>query len=162
MTDSEQERAIYEAFPRHVAPRAALKAIQKAAERLVTVGTVGKAKVFPDKETARRFLWKKAKEYALSPAGQKPSGHEDYRPHPSTFFNQDRFMDDPAEWQKPNGASNGKQTGTKADRTVDAVRAAVSQAADHSRARDTRTDEGRRVQPSDADSLFGRTIEGTV
>lgn len=156
MTDSEQERAIYEAFPRHVAPRAALKAIQKASERLVKDG------VLPSTETARRFLWKKAKEYALSPAGQKPSGHEDFRPHPSTFFNQDRFFDDPAEWQKPNGASNGKQIGTKADRTVDAVRAAVSQAADHSRARDTSVDEGRRVQPADADGLFGRTIEGTV
>ncbi len=156
MTESEQERAIYDAYPRHVAPRAALKAIQKATERLVKDG------VLPSQETARRFLWKKAKEYAMSPAGKKPSGREDFRPHPSTFFNQDRFMDDPAEWQKPNGASNGKHTGTKADRTVDAVRAAVSQAADHSGARDTGADEGRRVQPSDTDGLFGRTIEGTV
>ena len=157
MTPSEQERAIYLAYPRHVAPRAALKSIQKAAERLVKDG------VLPSAEMARRFLWKKAREYAMSPAGQKPDrGCDDYRPYPATWFNAGHYDTDPAEWQKPNGASNGKQTGTKADRTVDAVRAAVSQAADHSCARDTGIDEGRRVQPSDIDSLFGRTIEGTV
>ena len=52
MTDSEQERAIYLAYPRHVAPRAALKAIQKAADRMVKDG------VLPSQETARRLLWK--------------------------------------------------------------------------------------------------------
>jgi hypothetical protein len=159
MTNEEidfQTRKVYESYPRHVAPRAALKAIQKAVERLV------KSKACPDQLEARRYLYKQATFYARSPAGQKPPGPEDFRPHPATWFNQERYFDDPAEWQKPNGASNGKQIGTKADRTVDAVRAAVSQAADHSRARDTSVDEGRRVQPSDADSLFGRTIEGTV
>ena len=159
MTDSEQERACYLAYPRHVAPAAAIKAIRKAVDRLRRGCD---EYVAMDSETARRFLWKKATEYARSPAGQKPPGHEDYRPHPATWFNQERYFDDPAEWQKPNGASNGKQTGKKADRTVDAVRAAVSQAADHSGARDARVDEGRRVQPTDTDSLFGRTIDGTI
>jgi hypothetical protein len=156
MTDYEQERAIYDSYPRHVAPTAAMKAIKKAIALLV------KAQQQPDDLSARRFLYKKAVEYARSPAGQKPAGREDFRPHPATWFNRGSYFDDPAEWQKPNGASNGKQIGTKADRTVDAVRAAVSQAADHSRARDTGIDEGRRVQSSDTDGLFGRTIEGTV
>jgi len=159
VTEQEQERAIYLAYSRHVAPAAAQKAIHKAVERL----SGGK----PDDGRmsaleARRFLYKKAVEYARSPAGQKPPGPEDFRPHPATWFNRESYFDDPAEWQKPNGASNGKQIGTKADRTVDAVRAAVSQAADHSCARDTGIDEGRRVQPGDTNGLFGRTIEGTV
>lgn len=124
MTEPEQVRSIYETYPRHVGCGAALKAIEKAAVRLV------KAKLFPDDHAARRFLWKKAREYALSPAGQKPpQGSNDYRPHPATFFNQDRFFDDPQEWLKPNGVSgNGKAShdgrpfgSTKADRTAESL-----------------------------------------
>ena len=160
LTESEQIASIYGIYPRHVGKRAALKAIENAVKRL----NGGKNNDAPMSALeARRFLYKRAAEYALSPAGQKPPDPaQDYRPHPATWMNQERYFDDPAEWQKPNGGSNGKQIGTKADRTVDAVRAAVSQAADHSRARDTSADEGRRVQPSDTDSLFGRTIEGAV
>jgi len=159
ITEDEQIEAIRLAYPRRVAPDAARKMIARAASRLV------KKKRFPDEYASRRFLYKKAAEFALSPAGQPvPKGDPDYRPYPATWFNAGHYDNDPAEWQKPNGGSNGRQnsTATKAERTVDAVRAAVSQAADHSRPRDTGIDEGRRVQPSDADSLFGRTIEGTV
>jgi hypothetical protein len=109
MTETEQIEAIYQAYPRHIGKRIALKAIEKAVQRVSMLHTLLDGKVLQwDAESARRYLWKKAKEYALSPAGQKPSDlAQDFRPHPSTWFNQDRFYDDPAEWQKPNGSRNG-------------------------------------------------------
>ena len=159
MTDSEQERACYLAYPRHVAPAAAIKAIRKAVDRLRRGCD---EYVAMDSETARRFLWKKATEYARSPAGQKPPGPEDFRPHPATWFNQERYFDDPAEWQKPNGGSNGKQIGTKASRTVDAVREAISKGRDHRGAGSSGAQEERGVRLEDAGDFRGRTIDGTL
>ena len=123
-TDSEIKQ-VYLAYPRHVGPEAALKAIQKAAERLV------KERVHPDDRAASRWLWRRARQYAASPAGQSPpkGSHDDYRPHPSTWFNQRRFDDDPKEWLKSNGVNgNGRAQSngsTKADRTLEASAAAI-------------------------------------
>lgn len=160
MTEAEQVEAIRKIYPRRVAPEAARKMIARAAARLV------KQKRFPDEYASRRFLYKKAAEFALSPAGQPvPKGCEDYRPYPATWFNAGHYDNDPAEWQKPNGgSSNGRQnsTATKAERTIDAVRAAVAQAADHRGAGCAGDHEGRRVQPDDSGDVCGRTIEGTV
>jgi hypothetical protein len=99
MTIEDQILQIYLTYPRHVGKDAALKAIERAARRLVT------RKEQPNEEAARRYLWKQATLYARSPAGQKPpkGSDKDFRPHPSTFFNQGRYADDQAEWQKPNG-----------------------------------------------------------
>ena len=119
MTETEQIEAIYHQYPRQVGRRAALKAVENAVKRIV--GTVildhGTPKERPcDPLTARRLLYKRTAEYAESPAGQKSQDPDhDYRPHPATFFNQDRFFDDPAEWQKPNGSRNGKHATTTAD-----------------------------------------------
>jgi len=158
MTEAEKLHAIYLAFPRHVAPRAAVKAIQKAAERLV------KAKEQPDQESAKRYLWKRAATYARSPAGQKPpKGGEDFRPHPSTWFNQERYDDDPAEWQIPNGASNGRQQiGTRADRVVDSTRAAIERIENRRGARSVGAEEERGVQHQATGNLRGRVIDGTA
>jgi hypothetical protein len=111
-TDNEQDEKIYEAYPRKVGKEAALKAIRKAVERLVKGD-----KTHPPRDaySARRFLWKKAAQYSASPAGQKSldKNHE-FRPHPSTWFNQGRYFDDPSEWVKPNGATNANIPPSKA------------------------------------------------
>jgi hypothetical protein len=160
MTEIEEIKAIYLCYPRHVGCRAALKAIQKAAERLV------KEKAQPDEHAARRWLWKRAKEYALSPAGQNPpKGSNDYRPHPSTWMNQDRFFDEAREWQKPNGVNgNGRQQigSTKADRTVDAARAAVQHIENCNGLGGNGHQARRGDERDEPEGVFRRTIEGTV
>ena len=157
LTEVEQIEAIRLAYPRRVAPEAARKMIARAASRLV------KQKRFPDEYASRRFLYKKAAEFALSPAGQPvPKGCEDYRPYPATWFNAGHYDNDPAEWQKPNGGSNGKQIGTKASRTVDAVREAISKGRDHSGAGSLGAEEERGVRLEDAGDFRGRTIDGTI
>ena len=131
MTEAEECRKIYESYPRHVAPRAALKAIQRAAERLV------REKAQPDQHAARRYLWKRATEYSRSPAGQKPpKGSNDYRPHPATWFNQERYFDDPAEWLKPNGVRTNGRTQTADSETIARANAKIAElGGNHLRAR---------------------------
>ena len=160
LTEFQQIEEIRKVYPRRIAPEAARKMIARAATRLV------KQKRFPDEYTSRRFLYRKAAEFALSPAGQPvPKGFDDYRPYPATWFNAGHYDNDPAEWQKPNGGSNnGRQnsTATKAERTVDAATAAIERIENRSRPGTTGDDAGRRVQPDDAGDLCGRTIEGTI
>jgi len=68
---------IYQAYPLKVGKPAALKAIAKAVKR----GTE------PDK------LLRLTKAYAAARQGNK-----DFCPHPATWFNQERYKDDPATW----------------------------------------------------------------
>jgi len=136
LTESEQIEAIYDAYPRKVGKRKAFKEIEKAIQRVaatVTETTVDLAngdrfnRTVTDPVAARRFLWKKAAEYAASPAGQKPQDPtQDFRPHPATWFHQDRFYDDPAEWQKPNGRKNGKTANVTAAEGIARVNAKVA------------------------------------
>lgn len=120
LTGQQQIDEIYKVYPRKVAPRAAKKAIENAVKRIVMNGS--------SEEGARRWLWKKAKEYALSPAGQKPQDRtQDFRPHPSTWFNQERYLDDPAEWQRPNGGKNGKQSTTASAEQIARANARVAE-----------------------------------
>jgi hypothetical protein len=117
-TDHEQDEKIYEAYCRHVGKEAALKAIRKAVVRLVKGN-----KTHPpmDAYDARKLLWKKARQYSVSPAGAKPLDKaHDYRPHPSTWFNQGHYFDDPLEWNKPNGngANNAAIPTSKAEGDV--------------------------------------------
>ena len=134
MTPDEQILAIYNIYPRKVGRRAALKAIEAAISRIVPrhKGTRKDASTEEDFFiAARRWLWKRTAEYAASPAGQDPpKGHpDDYRPHPATFYNQERYLDDPREWQRPNGGySNGKANGTsnnRGERALDALSQAI-------------------------------------
>ena len=78
-----QADAIYEAYPRKVAPDAAKRAIKAALKK------VG----FDE-------LLKAVREFASSPKGQG-----DYCPHPATWFNEGRWNDDRREWQR--GESKG-------------------------------------------------------
>lgn len=89
-----QAEAIYSLYPRKVGKGAAVKAIQAAAGRLADDGY----------DDALSLIQAAVMAFAKSPAGQKPpDGANDYRPHPSTWFNQERYLDDPGEWVKANG-----------------------------------------------------------
>lgn len=84
--------AIYNAYPRHVGSRAAKKAIDKALERLeasmgMTLPVVGE------------YLNSKTTAYRRATASW-PAKDRKFIPHPSTWFNQDRFDDDPQEWHR--------------------------------------------------------------
>lgn len=89
-----QAEAIYRKYPRKVARRDAIKAIEAAAKRLANAGH----------DDPLTYLQQRVWVYASSPAGQPPpAGDDDYRPYPATWFNQDRFDDDETEWKRPNG-----------------------------------------------------------
>lgn len=81
------DEQVYAAYPRHVGKIAALKAIAKAVRAYSLEMSV-------DMDTARKRIYDQVVKYAASPAGNKGM----FTPHPATFFNQGRYMDDPAEW----------------------------------------------------------------
>lgn len=82
------DEQIYFAFPRHIAKHAALRAIAKAVKELAK--TMGE-------EMARSTLLRATEMYALSPQGRRPD--RQFIPHPATWFNQGRYLDDPYEWE---------------------------------------------------------------
>lgn len=90
MTPAEMDSLIYLQYPRKIGRDAALKAIGKAAQRLAKQNGT-------DEVESRRWIYKATKAYATSPAGQNPN--RTLIPHPSTFYNQGRYLDDPREWQ---------------------------------------------------------------
>ena len=76
--------ALYQHYPKKVGKRAALVAITKAIERIA------------DRvEDPVKWMDERVALFARSPVGQGS-----FCPHPSTWFNQDRFDDDVGEWQK--------------------------------------------------------------
>jgi hypothetical protein len=75
---STQEEEIYAAYPKKVGKPAALRAIRRA----ITRHTL-------------EIVLKRTRLYA-----QTYDGPVDYIPNPATFFNQDRFNDDPATWRR--------------------------------------------------------------
>ena len=77
MTLDEQAMSIYMAYPRKVARKAALRAIKKA---LLD-------EPFGD-------LLDAVEEYAEARKGQDSQ----FTPHPSTWFNQERWADDRSDW----------------------------------------------------------------
>lgn len=85
--------SIYQAYPRKVGKRSALKAIEKAIGRLVTKREY-KNKPLTEEEAIAGLL-NRTKMYADSPAGQRKT----FTPHPTTWYNQARYCDDPKEWQ---------------------------------------------------------------
>ena len=76
---TEETKAIYLAYPRKIAPDAALRAIQKRLAQGIPAATLLAA------VTA----------YATATAGTE----REFIPHPATWFNKGRFADDPAEWK---------------------------------------------------------------
>lgn len=77
MTTQEQAEAIYQAYPRKVARPVALRAIIKALRK-----------------TPFEKLLELTKQYAAVRQTEDPN----FTPHASTFFNQERFLDEPSTW----------------------------------------------------------------
>lgn len=77
---------VYEAYPRKVARPKALESIRKALDLI--------AKTTPDNPDPVGWLVGLTERFAKSAAGR--SGK--YTPHPTTWFNQERYIDDPATW----------------------------------------------------------------
>ena len=88
-----------------VGKNAAWKAISKA------IGNVARSKGVPF-EDAANYLAERAAAYTRSAEGQRD---RQYRPHPSTWFNQGRYDDDPAEW---NSSSTSTQTSTSGPKST--------------------------------------------
>lgn len=84
--------AIYKTYPRKVGKRAALRAIQNSVQRLIG----GESGSLMQWRQAEAFLASKSSEYANSIAGSRGV----FTPHPSTWFNESRYLDDPEEWNK--------------------------------------------------------------
>jgi hypothetical protein len=70
---------IYQAYPLKVGKPAALRAI-----------------VLQSKQFPAHFLLERTRAFAEARNGDKA-----YCPHPATWFNQERFNDDPATWTRP-------------------------------------------------------------
>jgi hypothetical protein len=75
---------LYRLYPRHVGPRVAKAAIERAIRRVQQNGVVDP------------IQWLKDRVNAYAEAARTMD--RQYIPHPSTWFNQDRFDDDPEEW----------------------------------------------------------------
>ena len=82
--NSEEIEAIYKAYPKHVGRRAALASIERA------LGRIRKAR---PEERATGWLLSRTQEYAASRNGSDAQ----FTPHPATWFNQDRFEDEPEQ-----------------------------------------------------------------
>ncbi len=80
-TTPENAEKIYQAYPRKIGKGAAIKAITKAL-----------TKIGPRELEARVYY------YAHRTAWQQ---NRSLIPHPATWFNQERWLDDPKEWENP-------------------------------------------------------------
>ncbi len=81
---------IYNAYPRKVGRRLAFDAIQKALIRLTEEQVYGKELI----ENARG-LYRVVRYFSTTPRGMS----EKWCWHPTTFFNQEHYLDNPQEWQ---------------------------------------------------------------
>ena len=82
---------IYATYPRKIGRRTALLAVERAVRRLMAGTDTGQKMTY---ENAVFGLLQATATYARSPAGQRGQ----YTPHPSAWFNQSRYLDDPKEW----------------------------------------------------------------
>jgi hypothetical protein len=83
-----QEEEIYEAYPKKVAKPAALRAIRHALAK-----------------HPFDFLLERTRRYA-----QTCNSPAEFIPHPSTWFNQERFNDDPATWRRTGPMNNNAKS----------------------------------------------------
>lgn len=97
---------IYSLYPRKVGRRDAIKAIGSALKRICS-GEIGRKVLFGE---ALELLSEATAIYAKSESGNKGS----YTPHPATWFNKSRYLDDKSEWERndQNGAFKGKTEST--------------------------------------------------
>jgi uncharacterized protein YdaU (DUF1376 family) len=101
------DELIYAEYPRKEGHRAAIKAIASAVKRLLK----GEGGMPPmGRREARIYLYRRAQAYARSPAGQNADLTK--IPHPSTWFNQSRYLDDEKHWQQAGIDFRGVASGT--------------------------------------------------
>lgn len=91
---------IYKCYPRKEGRGAAFKSIAAALERLLK-GQDSPGDLFHSLDDAVIYLTQRVKLFAGSPAGQAG----EYTPHPATWFNQKRYLDDESNWSR-----RGEQT----------------------------------------------------
>lgn len=89
---------IYKAYPRKVGKGAAMKAIQKAIawcqkRDAVETDLGGGARGGAD------WLLSQVQAYTKA-VSRWPTEERKFVPHPATWFNQERYLDDPKEWQR--------------------------------------------------------------
>jgi len=113
-----QEELIYQAYPRHVGKRDALAAINKAVKRMEK----GENGAPLSQAKALGELWKAAAKYAQSPSGQQG----ELTPHPATWFNKSRYLDDPKEWST-GGSSDAKRNPRSSAAVVEQSRDALQE-----------------------------------
>lgn len=87
--------AIYAAYPRKVGKKAAVEAIKRAIKRINADPSWNQVSFLSAEQYVlnRVFLFAEAVE-------KWPADERNYCPHPSTWFNQGRYDDDPKEWQR--------------------------------------------------------------
>lgn len=119
--EDDQISKIYEAYPRHLAPRDAKRAIQKAVANLAKL----------DKSTlleARRKLYRITAAYKRSPQGSNPDRTK--IAYPATWYNRESYLEDPAEWQD-SGAKIGGTHASGAQSSRERQRRAIEAELDH-------------------------------
>lgn len=93
MDETQAAETLYLLYPRKIGKRAAVGAIVRALARLRKSGCVD-----PTLQLTERV-----RDYSRA-VSKWPLKDRAYIPHPATWFNQDRFLDDPAEWKRDGGA----------------------------------------------------------
>ena len=88
----EAANAIYDAYPRKVGKRVAVPAIQRALWRCQKTGFA---------EGCEVYLLRKTQAFAAAVAKWSEQDRQ-FVPHPSTWFNQDRYLDSPSTWERIN------------------------------------------------------------
>lgn len=112
--------AIYKAYPRHVGPKPAKKAIEKAVKELTRAGFAEYTDktgdlvrvVLPNKAASEVFLKETTEEFAQSPKGQLGQ----FVPYPATWFNSGNYIADRQEWYRNGTNGTGKQSEREARR----------------------------------------------
>lgn len=88
---------IYQDYPRHEGKKNALDAIRKAISKYAFESSL-------ECLEATRYIHEAVLEFAKSPAGKTDGSFPGYRPpHPATWFNGERYLDDRKEWQSSKG-----------------------------------------------------------
>lgn len=127
---------IYSVYPRKVSRRAAFRAIECAFQRVIAgESPLGKLNC----DQANKFLHCAVEGYARSPDGMNGK----FTPHPATWFNASRYLDDQQEWAKsaaPRGSNGNYKSKTESsiDAACEAIRIIGERAADRDGADEAR------------------------
>lgn len=91
--------AIYQAYPRKIGKKAALKAIAAAITELLKENAIASGVGMLPRENAAAWLHGATRRFAAAVATW-PARDRAFIPHPATWFNRGSYLDDPTEWQR--------------------------------------------------------------